>query len=153
MANVDDVAILDNVVFALHVELRSLPEVDFGGVTGTACGAGGQQLVALHHLGADEPPGQIAVDGVGSVHRRPAAADRPRAYLVLADGEETDETERLVEQAREDMDGGLFDAERLEELGTLAGILDLRDFCLDFGAKRADLVARAADFRLGCFEH
>src|SRR5450759_3965394 len=99
MTDVHDVAVLDDVVLALQVKPGSLLEVSFGGVTGTAFGTGGQQFVALHHLGAYEPPGQIAVNGVGGVHRRPAAADRPSAHLVHANGEETDVPERLVEQA------------------------------------------------------
>src|SRR6185369_16058271 len=142
MSDVDDVAVLDDVVLTFEVEPGRLLEMNFGGVTGTPFGPGGQQFVALHHLGAYESLGQIAVDGVSGVHRGPASADRPRAHFVDANGEETDIPERPVEQAREDMDGGFGDAERLEELGALAWIVDLRDFGLQLHTQRAHLVAR-----------
>jgi hypothetical protein len=67
VADVHDVAVLDDVVLALQVELGRLFQVNFSGVTGTAFGPGGQQFVALHHLGAYETPCQIAMDRVGSI--------------------------------------------------------------------------------------
>ena len=39
MTDVHDVAVFDNVVFALQVELRGLLQLDFGGVPGAALGA------------------------------------------------------------------------------------------------------------------
>src|ERR1035437_3817093 len=73
VANVDDVAIFHDVLFALDVELAGFLEFHFRGVprlrrgfSGKA-GGGGDQFTIFHHLGADETTGEVRVNGVGRI--------------------------------------------------------------------------------------
>ncbi len=87
MADVDDVAIFDDVVFAFDVELAGFLELHFGGVQPRSSPGAGQFAV-LHHLGADETAGEVRVDRVRGVDGVRAMADGPGADFVFAGGEE-----------------------------------------------------------------
>ncbi len=100
MAYMDDVAVFDDVVFAFDVEFTGLLELHFGGMASVA-GAG--KLAVLHDLGADEPAGDIGVNGMRRFHGGGAVTDRPGADFIFARGEEGNITERPVEQARQDV--------------------------------------------------
>src|SRR5689334_1969638 len=87
-AEVDDVAVGDDVVLAFEPELPRLAAARLAAVT--------HELVVRDHLGADEAALDVAVDLARGFHGCRAAADRPRPALVLAGGEEADEVEECV---------------------------------------------------------
>src|SRR5262249_2884767 len=82
-AEVDDVAVLDDVVLPLEPDLPRLATLRLARVL--------DEIVVGHHLGADEPAFNVAVDAPGRPARRGAASDGPGAALVLAGGEEADQ--------------------------------------------------------------
>src|SRR5947208_8789000 len=90
---VDDVAVLDDVVLALEPQLPRLAAL------GLAPEA--HELVVGDHLGADEAALDVAVDLARRLEGRRAAADRPGPALVLAGGEEAHQVEERVAGADE----------------------------------------------------
>src|SRR5690625_4995742 len=77
---IDDVSALHDVGLALASELARL--ADLGHRPGL------DHVVVADDLGADEAAGDISVDRAGSLDGIGAAADGPRAALILANGEE-----------------------------------------------------------------
>src|SRR5580765_5614892 len=92
-ADVQDVAVLDDIGLAFE----SLLAV----ARGVGVRAGGDEVVPADHLATDEAPRNVGVDRARRVERRAAAAERPRARLLLARGEERHEIERLEEPPRD----------------------------------------------------
>ena len=76
----DDVAVLDDVVLALDAE--------FAGLAGLGVGAGGNEVVEGDHLGGDEAALEIGVDHPGGRRALGAGGDRPGARLLVVGGEE-----------------------------------------------------------------
>src|SRR2546421_26254 len=74
MADVDDVAVFDDVFFAFDVELAGFLELHFGGMTRIS---GGGDFSVLHDLGADETAGDVGMDGVRGFDGGGAVADGP----------------------------------------------------------------------------
>src|SRR5205809_6367912 len=87
-ADVHDVALLDDVVLALHPD-QAL-------VLGRLHAAGGHQVVEGDDLSPDEPALQVGMDGTRSLWRLGPSPHLPRPGLVLAGREERDEVERPV---------------------------------------------------------
>ena len=54
------------------------------------------EVLPADHLAADEAAGDVGVDRLGGVERGLAVAERPRARLLVAGGEERDEVERVL---------------------------------------------------------
>src|SRR3954471_25011430 len=79
-AELDHVAVLDDVVLALQAHLAQL--------TGLRPGADVEQLVPLDHLGPDEPALEVGVDAPGALRRGRALEEGPGAGLLLARGQE-----------------------------------------------------------------
>src|SRR5262249_57457101 len=105
-AEVDDVAVLDDVVFALQAHLAVI----------AACGhrSACDQRVVAHHFRTDEAPGDVAVDLTGGELRGRLPGDRPRAAFVLADGEERHVAEEIVGRANHPVEPRFGQAEILE---------------------------------------
>ena len=89
-----------------------------------------QQVLVAHDLGADEASREVGVDRAGRVDGGRAVGDRPGADLVGARGQERDQAEQLVGQARSPGPGWTREAEVLQEHGGLVG-LELADLHLD----------------------
>src|SRR6185295_11038240 len=87
-AEVDDVAVLDDVLLALEPHLAVL--------LARGHRAARHQVIVADDLGTDEAALDVAVDLAGGELRRRIARDRPGAALVLADGEERDVAEQVV---------------------------------------------------------
>ena len=156
-AEVDDVAILHDVVLALDADLAFL-----------ACGgdaAGGDEVVVVDDLGADEAALEVRMDLAGGFRCRRALDNGPGAALIRAgrqEGLQAQEVERCLDQA---VEAALRLTEVFEEgLGLFFVELgDLRlDFCRDgddfralFGRVFLDLldvrvlVVSRGDFVLG----
>src|SRR5664280_1039785 len=94
VADVDDVAVFDNIVLALKEELTSLLEFHFGGMPHVTCAG---EFTVFHHLGPNETAGKITVNRMSGVDGSRAVADCPGAHFVLTSGEEGDVAQRLVE--------------------------------------------------------
>src|SRR5438034_3046827 len=109
MPDVDDVAVFDDVVFAFDEKAADLFELHFGGMARLRRGFGGQafrgggEFAILHHFGADEAFGDVAVDRVRGFDGGRALPDVPGADFVFAGGEEGNVAERLVELAGENV--------------------------------------------------
>src|SRR6266545_1608975 len=80
--DVQDVAVLDDVLLPLQAELPLVP--------GLRLAAEGDEVVVVHDLGADEAALEVGVDAPRCARRAISAADGPGAHLVLADREEGD---------------------------------------------------------------
>src|SRR5207245_5260489 len=115
---VDDVAVLHDVLLALETQLPCLATLRLAPVA--------DEIVERDHLGADEPALDVAVDLAGGLERRRAAADGPRAALVLARGEEAHEVEQVVARADEAVARALGESEGVEESSAI-GRLESRD--------------------------
>src|SRR2546422_8907664 len=83
-----DIAVLDDVLLAFEAHLAM--------VTAGSHRTAGNQRVVGNDFGADEPPGDVAVNLAGRQLCGRLARDRPGAALVLADGEERDVSEQVV---------------------------------------------------------
>src|SRR5436309_571364 len=83
--------------------------------------AGLEQLLARHHLGADEALRQVGVDLPRRVHRLLAPAQRPGAHLVGTDGEERDQPQQPVACPDDEREPVLLDAQLAPERVALAG--------------------------------
>ena len=131
-AEVDDVAILHDVVLALDADLAFL--------AGGGDAAGGDEVVVVDDLGADEAALEVRVDLAGSFRCRRALDDGPGAALIRAgrqEGLQAQEVERSLDQA---VEAALRLTEVFEEgLGLFFVKLgDLRlDFCRDGNDFRA----------------
>ena len=90
-AEVDDVAVLDDVFLAL--EPLQVPGL------GLFEGAGGVEVVERGDLGADEALGEVGVDLAGGLDGGGPALEVPAADLGLAGGEERDDADRVVSLA------------------------------------------------------
>src|SRR5207244_2121427 len=87
-AEVDDVAILHDVVLAL--------EADLAVIAARGHRSARHQRIVADDFGADEAARDVAVDfACGELRGRPAR-DRPGAAFVLADREERDVAEQIV---------------------------------------------------------
>src|SRR2546422_4331970 len=131
-AEVDDVAVLDDVVLALEPQLPRLAAL------GLAPEA--HELVVGDHLGADEAALDVAVDLARRLEGRRAAADRPGPALVLAGGEEADQVEERVAGADEAGACALGEAQVGQERVPVGG-LELGDLGLEPGGERHRLGA------------
>src|SRR6266540_1059992 len=128
--DVQDVAVLDDVLLPLQAELPLVP--------GLRLAAEGDEVVVVHDLGADEAALEVGVDAPRCARRAISAADGPGAHLVLADREEGDEVEQVVGGADEARLRRFGEAERGEELRLLRGG-ELGDLRLDRCAEREHL--------------
>src|ERR1700682_2440562 len=138
-ADVQDVAVLHQVLLALHAQLAVVSRLGLA--------AAGDEIRVMHHLGADEAALEVGVDAAGGARSAAAAADGPGLHLVLADREEADPVEQLVGGADEAGAARRGEAHRLQEVGLLGGI-ELRDLRLDRGTERDRLGPPLARRRL-----
>src|SRR5438552_5500368 len=129
---VDDVAVLHDVLLALEAELPRLPALRLASVA--------DELVEGDHLGADEAALDVAVDLAGGFEGRGAAADRPGAALVLARGEEAHQVEQVIARSDEAVAGALREAEVAEEGSPIRG-LELGDLRLEIRREHERLAA------------
>ena len=121
-AEVDDVAVGDDVLLAFEAQQALVAAV------GERLEL--EEVLAGDDFGADEAALDVGVDGAGGLLGVGAAADRPGAHLVLADGEEGDQAEQLVARAQHAVERRLGEAEVAEELLLLGGG-EARDLLLD----------------------
>src|SRR4051794_18070129 len=98
-AEVDDVAVQDDVVLALQSHLAVLAAYGHR--------AARDKRVVGDDLGADEAAGDVAVNLTGRELRRRVARYRPCAALVLADREEGNIAEQVVAGADHPVESGL----------------------------------------------
>src|SRR2546422_11070919 len=87
-AEVDNVAVADDVVFAFEPDLTV--------IAARGHRAARDQTVVADHFRANEPPRDVAVNLAGGGLCRRVARNRPRAALVFADREERNIPEELV---------------------------------------------------------
>src|SRR5688500_17700322 len=85
---VDDVPVLDEIFLAFQADLAVIPA---GGH-----GSAADQRVVGHYFSPNEAPQDVGMDLACSVLRRRPAGNRPRATLVLTDGEEGHVAEQIV---------------------------------------------------------
>src|SRR5438105_2825940 len=111
---VHDVAIADNVVATLQ-SLLSL-------VAHRSVGTRAEQRLDVHHLGTDEPRGEIRMNGRGRIQRCAAFVERPRAHLLLPGGEERDQAQQVVCGACHTVEPRLIQAEIQQECGPLGEV-------------------------------
>src|SRR5262245_40613977 len=125
-AEVDDVAVLDDVVLALDAELADLAAARLAAEL--------DEVAPVDDLGADEAALDVGVDLARGARGRGAARDRPGAALVGAGGEHRDEGDELEGGAQEAVARGLLEPERGDEVGLL-GLGQLGDVHLDGGGE------------------
>src|SRR5207244_3403817 len=87
-ANVQDVAILDDIVLALQTEEAFRARIRHG--------AGGHQIVVRDHLGPDEAAFQIGMNLAGRLRRLGPPTYRPGAYLIFTSRQEADQVQQLI---------------------------------------------------------
>src|ERR1700680_829605 len=58
--------------------------------------AGGQQVLDVHDLGADESPGEVRMDGSCSIKSGTPLAECPRANLSVTGREEREQPEQVI---------------------------------------------------------
>ena len=102
-ADVHDVAVLDDVGLPLE-PLEPPPR-------GLRMRAALEEIVPVDDLGADEAARDVRVDRLGGLERGLAVPERPRARLRVADREERDEPERVLETNDDVVEGGRSRAE------------------------------------------
>src|SRR5215207_11243717 len=95
-AEVDDVALLHDVVFAFEAEEALL--------AGGGVGAGAGEVVVGDDLGADEAALDVGVDGAGGLRGARAAGDGPGAHLLLPRRQEGHQAEQAVGALDEPVD-------------------------------------------------
>src|SRR6185436_7252471 len=88
-ADVEDVAVLDDVLLAFETHFAAR-------LCLVPTAARRLEILPGDNLAANEATRQVAVNLLCRPNRVRAFRDRPGAYLVLADGEETEQTERGV---------------------------------------------------------
>ena len=112
-ADVEDVALADDVLLALHpneaLRLRGVHR------------PGRDEVVVADHLGADEPAFQVRVDHAGGFGRLGAAPDLPGPRLILPRREERDEVEGAVSRPDDLVETRLVNAELVEQYSRRAG--------------------------------
>ena len=146
-AELDDVAVVDDVVLALEADLAEL--------LGLRPAADVEQLVPADHLGADEAALEVGVDAPGALRRRRAVAERPRPRLLVAGREERAQAEQVVGAAHHAEQRALAEAEAFEHLGPLGRVGDRRRLGLELHAHAdhfhvvAGVVELGGDLRLG----
>src|SRR3546814_2574797 len=86
-AEVEDVAVLDDVLLALRPHLA--------GFLGAVLAAAADEVLVGDGLGADEAALEVGVDDAGGLRRLAVAPDGPGARFLRANGEEGDQVEQL----------------------------------------------------------
>ena len=107
-AELHDVAVLHDVVLALHAGLA------LGARLGDR--AGGDEVGERDDLGLDEAALEVGVDDARGLRGLPALVDRPRARLLRAGGEVRLQAERVEADAGELVEARLVLAGRREQL-------------------------------------
>ncbi len=102
-AEFDDVAILDDVVFAFDAE--------FAGFAGFGKGAEGDEILVGDGFCGDESAFEIAVDDAGGLWGFVAGVDSPSASFFFSGGEVGAEAEEGIDGADEGVAAGFCDAE------------------------------------------
>ena len=119
-----DITILDDVLFPVQLHLARLLD--------GLLGAGGHEIIVLHHLDPDETTFEIAVDDTGGLRGERAFRDRPGACLLGPGGEIGLKLQKLVARPDHPVEPGLVEAQFLQEhLGLFQ--VELRDLLLDLG--------------------
>ena len=124
-SEIDDVAILNDVLFAL--------QSNFAVFATRRHGSAFDQPIEGHDLGADETARDVAVDLASRELCHRAPRNGPRAALVLADGEERNVTQQIVAGANDAVEPRLVETEICEESRRVGGF-ELRNLELDLGA-------------------
>src|SRR5579863_1542080 len=88
VADDENVAVFDDVVFALEAELAF--------VAGAAIAAEVDQRLPVDHFGADELLFEIGVDGAGGLHGRTVLGNGPGPAFVFAGSEKAHQSEQRV---------------------------------------------------------
>ena len=131
-AEVDHIAVLNDVLLALAAEKALLLR---GGNAAAA-----DHIVEIDRLGTDKAALDVGVDLAGGLRRLGAVFDRPGAALVLAVGEEGDETEQGVRALDEAVEAGLLNAELFKEHRAILTV-QLSNVLLKLGADGQHLCA------------
>src|SRR5215813_14422359 len=117
-SEVDDIALLDNVVLALEAHLPGILRARF---------AFARKVVGERdHLGTDESPLEVGMDDGGRLRRSRPDAHGPGAHLLGPRSKEGLEPEQTVSRADHPVESRFLETELGEELGTLA-LIELRD--------------------------
>src|SRR5258705_1539631 len=138
VAEIDDIAVLDDVLLAFEADLAVF-------AAGLHRAARHQRIVG-HHFPADEAPLDVPVDFAGPKLAGGGAGNRPGAALVLADGEEGDVAKQVVAGSNDAIEARLGQAEVREEGLRIVGA-ELRDFELDLRAERDGARGRVREER------
>src|SRR6516162_135674 len=117
-------------------------------MTGFALAARGNEVVVVHHLGADESALQVGVDPRRGSRRSVSAADGPGLDLVLADGEKGNQVEQSVGGTDESRPRRFGDSQGVEKVALVLRF-KLRDFRLYLRGERN----RVRSALLGRFSH
>src|SRR5262249_20111613 len=131
-AEIDDIAVLDDVLLAFQPQLPLVPRLGFA--------AAGHEVLVVDHLGPDEAALEVAVDPPCRSRGPVPSADGPGLDLILSHGEEGDEIQQLVGGANEARARRLGKPQGFEKLALVLWI-ELGDFRLDRGAKDEGLRA------------
>src|SRR6185312_8736266 len=135
--DVDDVAVLDDVLLAFGAEEAALLGFGFA-----ACS---HKVVEADDFGADEATAQVAVDFAGGFGRGRAGRDGPGAAFIGAGGEEADEAEELVAHADGAGHAALRDAGGFAEFGGFV-VAELVQLHFELAAEDGNVPAGALIF-------
>src|SRR5215470_10572927 len=125
MADVHDIAVLDNVVLALEAKSSLGAGVGFG--------AGFEQLIPADRFRANEMFLEIGMDRACSLLGAGMRGDLPCAAFVLAGCEERDESQQLISSADQTGQTTFREAVAREKFGGI-GIVHLGELGFDFSA-------------------
>jgi len=127
--NGQNIAVLDDVLFPFEPHQAALARF----VETAAC----DQSVVGDHFGADETAREIGVNRARGVQRARADGNRPRAHLVLADGEKRLQAKQSVRQTNDFGESRFGDAIFREKFARVLR-WHLRDFHFEFALQRRE---------------
>lgn len=143
-AEVDDVAILHDVVLALDADLAFL--------AGGGDAAGGDEVVVVDDLRADEAALEVRVNLAGGFRCRRALDDGPGAALIRAGCQESLEAQEVEGCLDQAVEAALRLAEVFEE-GLGLFFVELSDFRLDFAEMATTSAPSLAAYSLTCWTY
>ena len=111
---VHDVAVLDDVVLALEPHLA--------GFLGAGFAIERDEIVVGDGLGANKSLLEVGMDDAGGLWCPGAGRHRPRARLLRANGKVRQQVEQVIAGADQAIEARLFQAETLQELGSLSSV-------------------------------
>src|SRR5438093_4732120 len=140
----DDVAVLDDIIFAFQAELARFFALRLAAVC--------DELVVRDHFGANKSTLDVAVDFACGFLCGCAMSDRPSADFIFACRKETDQIQKSVGSADKPVTRRLLDTDLFEECHPVA-FIELRDFHFYLaGESEPFQSAPLAVFLVGCID-